>query len=211
MKTAVAAKLLVAASVCIVLAMPAQGNFLANPGFEDTVTGTLPLPSSTPLAGIWYSPYVAGSFPGYAAVVTGSQYSGNQALQVTSPSSVGTGQSVFQELGVSLTPGGQYVLDFWAMTTTPGPAGQGYVRADLGPLPWQSVTVPIASGYSQYTLTLTAPTSGTTRLRINWSPASGPLCVLYLDDVSLTVVPEPSTVALLLLPLGVRFLRKFGK
>jgi len=176
---------LAAASACLLAALPAQANFVLNPGFE---TGLLP-------------PWVDGSFTfgmAPATVVLGHAHSGTYALEFSANTS-----SVYQYLTLAAVP---TVVDFWAETTG---AGTLQVMLDSQLVTFKSITG--ATGYTEYNYTVT-PTAGSDQLTIQWGYFNGP--ILYLDDVSVTQVPEPTTMiagALLLLPFGASTLRILRK
>lgn len=81
------------------------------------------------------------------------------------------------------------------------------------PFTW---TVSGTTEYTHYTTTLTAPASGLNpqQLFIGWNQAGITAHWLYVDDVNLVPVPEPSTIiagALALLPFGASALRMLRK
>jgi hypothetical protein len=158
---------LAAASVCLLAALPAQAaNLVINGDFE---TGSL-------------TPWVNAFAPLHPeAVVTGNAHSGTYALQMS-----GTGSSeVYQNLTLASVP---TVVDYWVET-----AGSGTLSVFLDSQIVTFSNIAGATGYTEYTATVT-PTAGVGELNIEWTSPIGN--TLYLDDASVTQVPEPSTVAL---------------
>jgi hypothetical protein len=179
--------ILVAASVCLFAASSAhaQGDLVLNGGFE---TGDLTS---------WVN-----VFPTHpVAVVAGNAHSGTYALQMVSPPPNGGSSEVYQNLTLAAVP---TVVDFWAETT-----GNGTFSVFLDSQLVRFGSIPGATGYTEYTYTVT-PTAGVGELNFEWTSAN----TLYLDDVSVTPVPEPTTMMMttiggaLLLPVTLRMLRK---
>jgi hypothetical protein len=156
-------------SVCLLAASSAHAqNLVLNPGFE---TGDLT---------DWVN--VFANHP--VAVVAGNAHSGTYALQMAAPPPNGGSSEVYQNLTLAAVP---TVVDFWAETT-----GAGTFQVFLDS---QSVTysqIAGATGYTEYTATVT-PTAGVGELNFEWTSVPN---TLYLDDVSVTQVPEPATMAM---------------
>jgi len=181
---------LVAASVCLLAALPAQANLVINGGFE---SGSL-------------APWQAGMDT--PTVVAGNAHSGTYALVLGQSTS---DASVHQNLTLSTVP---YVVDFWAENTG-GHIGSfqftGHLGVFLDGVQVAYFTPSVGTTYNEYTFTVTPTTSGS--LSFSWSRGGGPN-PLYLDDVSVTPVPEPTTIitgALLLPPFGASTLRILRK
>ena len=139
-------------------------NLVLNPGFE---TGNL-------------TPWVNAFATHPVAVVTGNAHSGTYALQMAALGST----EVYQNLTLAVVP---TVVDFWAKTT-----GNGTLAVFLDSQVVTFGSIAGATGYTEYTYTVTPTASG--QLNIEWTSSIGN--TLYLDDVSVTQVPEPSTFVL---------------
>jgi hypothetical protein len=201
MKTTFAVKLLAATSACLLIALPVRaGNLLLNPGFEDSRLGRLQNPPnpSDPWTGL-----------NVVNVVGSNVYSGTKAAQLqATPGSAAA--ALIQEVP-GATMGQEYIIEFWAKSAGPGLVGAAFsMGAPLSELRELSG----ATEYTDYFFTFTAtPLNASPKVYIFWSIPLGATLSdrLYVDNVSLTEVPEPSAVALLLLGFGagaVRLLRR---
>jgi hypothetical protein len=136
-----------------------------------------------------------------ATVVSGQAHSGTYAAQLAPAS-----QAAGIQQSLTLVGGQEYVLDFWAKRT--GTGGLLSVLLDGVPGPLETA---FSTTYKEYSWSITPSASGD--LIINWNKI-GTGGTMYIDDVSLTAVPEPTTMiagALLLLPFAgstLRFIRK---
>jgi len=161
--------LLAVTLVCLLAASSVHAqNLVLNPGFE---TGDLT---------DWVN--VFATHP--VAVVTGNAHSGTYALQMAAPPPNGGSSEVYQNLTLAAVP---TVVDFWAETT-----GSGTLSVILDSQIVTFSSIAGATGYTEYTYTVT-PTAGVDALTFEWTSVPGKL---YLDDVSVTQVPEPSTFLL---------------
>jgi hypothetical protein len=103
--------------------------------------------------------------------------------------------------------GQQYILDFWVWNTSDGNSGvggdglsiywEGAPALDLQPVSAQVNT------WLNYSLNVTATANGS---ELEFHGFDAPF-VIYLDDVSLVAVPEPSAVLLLAMSAGSLFMR----
>ena len=183
---------LAAVSVCLLAASSAhaQTNLVLDGGFE---TGSLAL-------------WQAGMDT--PTVVAGNAHSGTYALELGQSTSDASVQQT--NLMLSTVP---YVVDFWAENTGGHSGGfifTGRLTVTLDGAPVAVFTPSVGTTYNEYNFTCTPTTSGAGALSFSWARGGGPN-PLYVDDVSVTQVPEPTTMtiiagALLLLPL--RMLRK---
>jgi hypothetical protein len=181
---------LAAVSVCLLAASSAhaQTNLVLDGGFE---TGSLAL---------WQAQIDTPT------VVAGNAHSGTYALELGQSTSDASVQQT--NLTLSAVP---YVVDFWAENTGGHIGGfqfTGHLTVSLDGVQVAYFSPSVGTTYNEYTFTVTPTTSGA--LSFSWARGGGPN-PLYLDDVSVTQVPEPTTMtiiagALLLLPL--RMLRK---
>lgn len=186
-------------------AATARANLITNPGFEVPAA-----PAVFPITG-----WEMNSINGSAQVITGSLggdvHSGDQAalLKVTGPGPFEFVVTRTTGPGIPVTLNTQYLVSFWlkalpAASTT----SSVKVKGNPGALP----TFYPTDSWVQYTY-LTAPLLSTpTEVQFEFN---GPIGTqFYFDDVSMTAVPEPTTIiagALLLLPFGastIRFLRR---
>jgi hypothetical protein len=187
---------LAAASACLLAALPAQGNLIVNEGFE---TGSLS-PWTTIGAG------AAGvfSFP------AGIAHTGTYGVSLGAPLSPTPAGGISQTV-VGLVAGQTYLLDFWARVAL-GDGNGVSLSVTLDGLPASIFSLSGATGYTEFTATFTPTAAGDLSfLAANTGTAA---TKVYLDDVSLTAVPEPSTMiagALLLLPFAASTLRKLRK
>jgi|SRR6266480_1054645 len=134
------------------------------------------------------------------AVITGDAHSGLKAAQLLPATSL-----VDQDLP-ALVPFQKYNLDFWAKANG---VGTLTVALDSTGIPAFQPTITLATGpasYTHYSVNLTPTTIG--HLSFFW--ADGGSSSSFVDDVSVTPVPEPTTMlagAMLLLPFGASTLR----
>jgi hypothetical protein len=182
---------LAAASVCLLAASSAHAqNLVLNPGFETGNTNGWSIGLNTT-----------------PTVVTSPVNSGSYAVELYR--SDGGQSSLRQNLTLAAAP---TTLDFWAYS----PSG-GSFQALLDGTIIQAFTLPSSSGHVEYTYNGTVATAGSEQLTFNFTPGV-PNKELYLDDISVTQVPEPATMtmtmvggALLLLPFGASRLRRLRK
>lgn len=170
----------------------ANPNLLFDPGFE----------SGTP---------VPGAFGGWATVVDAAfsqsyHHSGTWSMDNYYVPGGFHGVSV---QGTAVTPGADYSLTGWALTpqTLSNPGSLGYLIlyfTDVnGGLIGQYLTSPPldntapANTWVQLSVEGTAPANAASVFAETtlWNP--GPGDAVYFDDLNLTVVPEPSALALL--------------
>jgi hypothetical protein len=178
--------MLVLASGCLLSALPAQASLVVNGDFETAPTF---LSGWTASGGASISPNAQAHTGLYAADLK---------------SAGGISQTV------GIVAGQTYILDFWAKEwVAPGPAA-GQLNVTLDGLTTINVTT-LSTMYQEFTYTLTPTAAGL----LSFQAATGSTSKrVELDDVSLTAVPEPTTMiagALLLLPFGASTLRMLRK
>jgi hypothetical protein len=191
--------LLTAATLVLLPTATFAANMLVNAGFEDPVTT-----DGAPFVGFWES------FNGTGATAVNSTIlprTGAQSLQVSITDTINTFAGTFQDVP-SLLSGTQYVFSGWH-TTTSNPLNIGVEfriewrnsvsNTEIGRTP-NSTTSPLLT-YSPFSLTATAP-AGADTARVVYaiqSFSTAPLGngVVYVDDVSFDVIPEPTAMAML--------------
>jgi Carbohydrate binding domain len=163
-----------------------KANLVVNGGFETgDFTGWTTGPNSYPMY-IVTSPVNSGS---YAAQIAGYSSFPDTLIQQTIPTTLGQ----------------NYTLSFWREVDGGGPTISLDVKWNGSAIFSELNTG--AQPYQQFSFTVQGTGSDT----IEFICANDP-SFTYLDDVSLTPVPEPSTViagALLLLPFGFSTIRHF--
>jgi len=168
---------LAAASVYLLAASSAHAqNLVLNPGFEtgDLTGWTIVLGNPTVVT----SPVNSGSYAG-ELYKTPDQY-GNE----------GTSR-IYQNLTLAAAP---TVLTFWADSPLGGSLG---VLLDGTIL--VTTNLPSSTGYVEFTYNGTVATAGSEQLQFSFSPGTSK--PLYLDDVSVTQIPEPTTIGLVAIGL----------
>lgn len=177
--------LLLVAALLVVSA--AHANLVVNGGFE---TGD-------------FTGWTLSGNPGYIGIVTDPVHSGTFAASF---GAVGF-QTMLAQTLVPTTPGSSYLIDFWLKND--------YGPGNLFTVDWNGSTI-FTQGDSQsfdwteYTFTVSA-TATSTPLAFGFRQDPS---FFQFDDVSVTPVPEPTTMiagALLLLPFGASALRSLRK
>jgi len=180
-----------AAGIALILANSAKANLVVNGDFESGDFTGWALFGNTGFTG------VSGSFGGV------SPESGSyQAYFGAVGSAGGIAQTV-----VTTTPGASYSFDFWLYNFGGTPSS---VNVTWGGSTVLSEVNPGSFGYTEYSYTETATSSATS---IAFAFQQNPSYFL-LDNVSVTPVPEPTTMvagAMLLLPFGVSAVRMLRK
>lgn len=183
-------------SGCILGALSVQAslNLVADPGFEGGETGTL-TSATTP----WYNanPLSSGDI-----IDTSNPNSGafNAVLTSTAAASTVLAQNLI------LSTGTKYSISFFAQ----GPGAAGSLAVSLNGT--AAGTIAFSGGgstYAQYVFTA-MPATSSGLLSLIWSTASESPTSLDIDDVSVTPVPEPTTMiagALMLLPFAASTLK----
>jgi len=177
----------------LAVASPSQANIVSNPGFE---AGNL-----SPWVVTAGAVYVDGSSPPYLDVHSGLWAAGFAPGYPT--------DTLVQNL--TTIPGHNYDVNFWLDNTfgsVPLVVKFGGTTLISPPNP-----LPNTAGYQDFNEIVTA-TSTTTALSFSVVPQDLSLYQPSLDDVSVTPVPEPTTIiagAMLLLPFGSRAFRQLRK
>jgi len=187
------------ATLALSLTTSAFANLLVNPSFEDPITSDGP-----PFVGFWEG-FAGGGAS--AANSTLMPRTGVQSLLLNINNTVNTFAGAFQDVP-GLAPGMPFSLDGWHVTTS-SPLDLGVeIRiewrnsvsdSEISRTP-NSTPVPTAS-YTQFSLTGVVP-AGVDTARVVYaiqSFSTNPLGngSVHVDDMSFTVVPEPSSMALL--------------
>lgn len=194
-------KLLAATSILLVslTTSPAVVNMLVNPGFEDPITS-----DGAPFVGFW-----EGFSGGGASAVNSALFprTGAQSLGLSINNTVNTFAGAFQDVP-GLAAGMSFSLDGWHATTS-NPLDLGVEiriewrnsisNTEVSRTP-NATPVPGAA-YSAFNLAGLVP-AGADTARVVYaiqSFSTNPLGNgnVFVDDVSFSVVPEPSSLALL--------------
>lgn len=188
------------AVMAVVVASQASANVLKNPGFEDPTVDT------GSAMGNWFR-FGSGA-QGVALQNSAMPHSGAQNVEIlTIAASQFAG--VFQDIESPTSPGTLLPISPGQSVTFSGwhKAVGDFLGTREVKFEWQGVSVPqtridalsIGPDYEQFSETAIAPT-GTTGLRVTYvistfGPGQGDADV-FIDDFSVTVVPEPSTIGL---------------
>jgi len=190
---------LIAATLLSLTTSTFAANLLVNPGFENPITY-----DGGPFVGSWEG------FNGGGASAANSLLmprTGLQSLGLSINSSINTFAGAFQDVD-GLAPGMSFSLDGWHVTTS-SPLDLGVEiriewrnsvsNTEVSRTP-NSTPIPTAA-YTSFNLSGLVPTGADTA-RIVYaiqSFSTAPLGngTVYVDDMSFTVVPEPSSLALL--------------
>jgi hypothetical protein len=174
-------------------------NLIVNSGFEDPITTDGP-----PFVGFWEGFTGAGATVGNSTLFPRS---GAQSLRLSIDNTPDTFAGAFQDI-VGLTSGIQYTFSGWHAT----PSSPFDVGVELR-IEWRnsgsntevsrtpnSTPVPGAA-YSEFSLTAAVPVGADTARLVyaiqSFGPGATDTGISYVDDVSFTVIPEPSTLSLL--------------
>ena len=180
-------------------------NLLANPSFEDPITFNGP-----PFVGFWEG-FAGGGPNASAANSSASPRTGTMNLDLTITNQDASFAGVFQDVE-GLTPG---LLATWSgfQRTPTSPTALGVAieyriewrnsvtNTEVGRTPNSSTPIP-TDVYAPWSLTATIP-AGADTARVVFAiqtfggePNPTNTGTVYVDDVSFTVVPEPSALAL---------------
>ena len=176
-------------------------NLVENPGFED------PTVTTGSANDVWFR-FGSGA-NGVSSESTAMPRTGSRhiALQL-----VGANQfaGVFQNLNQTINPGDIVEFSGWARNASGAP----FAATQEIKLEWQGTPNPpqnrvdvltLGSDYEQFTHTGVAP-AGTTGLVVTYALSSFGAgqgdALVFLDDISVTIVPEPATVGMLGLGSG---------
>jgi hypothetical protein len=192
------------------LSVQASLNLVQDPGFEGGETGFL-TSTSTP----WVNPAYTPGFTdinNVNVVKNGNPHSGMFNAVLTEEVIDSSADSAVMYQSMSLTAGSLYSVSFWIL-----PQGTGDLTVSLNGVyvtPGVNGVMAVngAEVYSQYSFTVT-PVNNSGILSFVWSSSATPT-ILDLDDVSVTAVPEPTTMvagALMLLPFAASTLRRRKK
>ncbi len=191
---------LVAAAACQASAQ----NLIANPGFE------LPTVDMGSSLGNWFR-FGSGA-GGTSSDDTSMPRTGSGNIEL---SVVGANQfaGIFQKLPGTISPGQILTFSGWAKSAFEPFAATQEIKIEWTGAPTNQLNVlTLPTTYTQFTHTAVAP-AGTTGATVTYAIATfGPGqgdSVVFLDDFSATVIPEPATVGLLLVGLaGIGVLRR---
>jgi hypothetical protein len=194
----------VAAALALSVSTTQAQNLLVDPGFE---SGAFGQPNPIPVPG-----GVGGGWAAFGASISTAQFlSGTHSALINDNS--WNPQGVYQMLSAS--PGEQFTLGASYMTTT-APSGSATPVLiqlsffDSGALglgafgPW--LATPAINTWTSGSVTATAP-AGTAYVGAYFMYMDNAVQgnTMYFDNASLTVVPEPSSLALLCMGLGIPF------
>ena len=188
---------------CLLATLPVQASLILNGGFENALT----IPDGDPLPGSGWSDLTTDPS---ITTAPDNVHSGNNAAEL------GADKDIIRQY-VPITHGQTYLIDFWAKGATAG--NKLRVRLDGASSPFYLTTE-----YRHYSLSITVkydPIMGGDNY-FNYFPylemfneySATVNTAVFIDDVSVTAVPESTTViagALLLLPFGVSTLRLLRK
>jgi hypothetical protein len=164
-------KLLLIIAVFVAAGLTARAqNLVQNPGFE---TGSL-------------APWTISGDTSFTGVGSGSQHSGSFEFFSGPVSSDG-----FLDQTLPTTASGLYNVSFWLRNDDT--SGNNRFGASLGSVTLVAEAVQAGFPYTQYTFTNVHPGANADLHFIFFNPPS----FFYLDDVSVTAVPEPGTLALI--------------
>ena len=191
--------LLAALAVFMLFASQATAqNLVDNPSFED------PTVSMGSANDVWFRFGGGSGAGGTSSESTVDPRTGTRhiALQLTGASQFA---GVFQNLNTTINPGQVVNLSGWARNAASGP----FNATQEIKLEWQGSPNPpqnlladltLGSAYEMFSHTGVAP-AGTTGLVVTYAIASGGPgqgdALVHLDDITVTIVPEPATVGLL--------------
>lgn len=193
--------LLCASALSLAPASLSAAELLTNGGFEAPVVAgpcciTAP---PTPIPGWTPTPNVNVVNGTFASAAGNLAKEGNQYLDL-----VGEGGSGSISQAFATTAGQVYNLSFWYSHNLFSGLASASARLSVGSLS-DSITHTGGTNadlaWQRYTGSFTADAASTTLLFVN--TAGGPNEGVFLDGVSVTAVPEPSTWAMLILGFGV--------
>jgi hypothetical protein len=150
-------------------------------------------------------------------LITGSPFglppvSGNWKVAIHRSSS-GNNDAFSLDLSAPVVAGQSYVLDFFAQRVTTFDAGVGAVQVGIsgdatafGTLLFSGVAD--TTSWTHFTFAFLAPVNGQF-LTVQIDPDAAPTWA-HLDNFSLTAVPEPTALALLMVGLGCAAVRRRG-
>jgi len=188
------------AALILSLTTSLYANLLVNPSFEDPITQDGP-----PFVGFWEG-FNAG--PGSSAVNSSLQpRTGSQHLELAIINVDNSFAGAFQDVP-GLLPGTEYIFSGWHATPS-NPLDLGVEfriewrnsvsNAEISRTP-NGITAPTAAQYTQFSLNGIVP-AGADLARVvyaiqTFGPEPSNTGVVFVDDVSFAVVPEPSALAL---------------
>lgn len=187
--------------LALTCAAPASANLLVNPGFETT-----PLIDDGSGVGKWLPFGGSGvGLPTLSATDSTSPLSGASHLALQIDNTANTFAGVFQDVG-GLSAGEELTWSGWTMDLGQD-AGGAEIRiewrdsvGDIEVTRTANLVPTLTNGtYTQWSLTDLVP-AGADTARVVYAIQSfgaGPNQLHYVDDTSVTVIPEPASLALL--------------
>jgi hypothetical protein len=192
-------KLLLASLAILALSatQAAAQNLVANPSFEDP---TVDMGSANDA---WFR-FGSGAGTGVSSESTDMPRTGSRHMALEL---VGANQfaGVFQNLNMPVSPGQKFVFTGWAKNMSGAP----FAATQELKLEWQGMPNPpqnrfdvltLGSQYEQFMHMGVAP-AGTTGLVVTYAISSFGAgqgdSLVFLDDISVTLIPEPTTLAMI--------------
>jgi len=176
------------AAARVLAAYSVQANMVVNPKFDTSPGGTPYLVQTSddnrPFA--WVAPlnYAYGDVSIISAGIPNGLFDGNNVAELSSSFARADPAELYQN--ITVTPNMKYVVSFEAEVEA-APPWQGLLITVLGGS-WHYLDIG-ATGWTQYTYTVTPAESA--GLWFDWSDVTPDgLETLYLDDLSVTPVPE---------------------
>ena len=182
-----------ALGLAMVAATPASANLLTNPGYEDPITQDGP-----PFVGFWEAFNGSANSAAFNSTVMPRTDLQHAELQINNSPNDFAG--VFQDFPV--VPGAEVTISVWHKSVGADSDGSEF-RIEWhdagGEIGREQITPVPGSEYSQTSVTAIAPAGAVTA---RWTYAiqsfgGGPNQNVFLDDASLTIVPEPASLALI--------------
>lgn len=185
-------------------------NLLVNPSFEDPITSDGP-----PFVGFWEG--FSGGATATAANSMAQARTGAQSLELSILTTPNSFAGAFQDV-TGLTPGTEYMLSGWHLAPAAFAAGTELrvewrnAGSDMEITRTPNLTPVPTDAWSLFSLTATVPDGADTARVVyaiqTFSGGGADENVVYVDDVSFDIVPEPSSAVLLAAAGGLALLAR---